>query len=121
MDRNELATKLLAAIKEGLEWLGIPRGALDRADEIIFMVFIVIIGLNGLCIRAFDREGIKRALGLTLEPVLVMALGRSVEKAETVEIPADGNHAYYRRDGRHYVPKVRAEELIIPHACGQQH
>lgn len=81
----------------------------------------VEIGLNGLCIRAFDREGIKRALGLTLEPVLVMALGRSVEKAETVEIPADGNHAYYRRDGRHYVPKVRAEELIIPHACGQQH
>ena len=46
MDRNELATKLLAAIKEGLEWLGIPRGALDRADEIIFMVFIVIIGLS---------------------------------------------------------------------------
>ena len=81
----------------------------------------VEIGLNGLCIRAFDREGIKRALGLTLEPVLVMALGRSVEKAETVEIPADGNHAYYRRDGRHYVPKVRAGELIIPHACGQQH
>ena len=32
-----------------------------------------------------------------------------------------GNRAYYRRDGRHYVPKVRAEELIIPHACGQQH
>ena len=63
----------------------------------------VEIGLNGLCIRAFDREGIKRALGLTLEPVLVMALGRSVEKAETVEIPADGNHAYYRRDGRHIV------------------
>ena len=32
-----------------------------------------------------------------------------------------GNRTYYRRDGRHYVPKVRAEELIIPHACGQQH
>lgn len=46
---------------------------------------------------------------------------RDREAAGTVEIPADGNHAYYRRDGRHYVPKVRAEELIIPHACGQQH
>lgn len=73
----------------------------------------VEMGLNGLCIRSFDREGIKSALGLGPEPLLVIALGRSAEHAETVEIPAEGDHAYYRRDGRHYVPKVRLEDLIL--------
>lgn len=45
MNKNELAAKILSAIKELLAWLGIPRSALDRADEIIFIVFIVAVGL----------------------------------------------------------------------------
>lgn len=73
----------------------------------------VEIGLNGLCIRAFDRDAIKRSLALPCEPLMVIAVGRGIEKIETVEIGADESHAYYRRDGRHYVPKVRLDELII--------
>ena len=73
----------------------------------------VEIGLNGLCIRAFDREALKQSLALPCEPLMVVAIGRSAENIETVDIAAGESHAYYRRDGRHYVPKVRLDDLII--------
>ncbi len=71
------------------------------------------MGLNGIMIGAFDREPIKRELGLSLEPLLVIAIGKGIEKVELVPISESENHNYYRRDGVHYVPKVRLEELVI--------
>lgn len=73
----------------------------------------VEIGLNGLCIGAFDREAVRRALHLQLEPLLVVAIGKGAERIELRPIDADGERTYYRRDGVHYVPKLRAEELIL--------
>lgn len=73
----------------------------------------VEIGLNGLCIKAFDKEKIKESLGLPFEPLVVLALGKSAEKIELVDIKACDNHAYYREDGVHYVPKVVVDDLII--------
>lgn len=73
----------------------------------------VEIGLNGLCIGAFDREAVAEALRLPCEPLLILAVGKSAERIELVEIGADGDRSYYRSGGVHYVPKVRAEELII--------
>ena len=73
----------------------------------------VEIGLNGLCIGAFDRAAIREALVLPYEPLLVLAIGRSAERIELTEIGAADPHAYYREGGIHYVPKVRLEELII--------
>lgn len=71
------------------------------------------IGLNGICIGAFDKGRIKQEFGLELEPLLILAFGKGIEKIELVEIGADGDRAYYRRNGTHYVLKVRAEDLII--------
>jgi len=71
------------------------------------------MGLNGICIGAFDKEAIRQAFGLESEPLLILAIGRGIERIEPVDIGADDSHDYYRRDGVHYVPKVRAEELII--------
>ncbi len=71
------------------------------------------MGLNGIMIGAFDREPIREALGLTLQPLLVIALGRSIEQIQLTEIAADESHNYYRTEGVHYVPKVRLDELII--------
>lgn len=71
------------------------------------------IGLNGICIAAFNHEAVKEALHLNIEPVLIIAIGRGKEKIELVEISADEPHAYYRRDGVHYVPKVKLDDLII--------
>lgn len=71
------------------------------------------IGLNGLCIAAFDREGVKEALALPYEPLLVVAIGRGMDHIELTEISADESHKYYRAEGKHYVPKVRLDELMI--------
>lgn len=72
------------------------------------------MGLNGICIGAFDRAQIREALHLPLDPLLVVAVGRGAERIELVEIGAGDDHAYYRRDGVHYVPKVRVDDLLIP-------
>ena len=74
----------------------------------------VEIGLNGICIGAFDREAIRRAFGLEVEPLLILAVGRGTDRIELTEIGAGEDHAYFRRGGTHYVPKVRVEELLIP-------
>ena len=71
------------------------------------------IGLNGICIGAFDKERIRQEFGLEWEPLLILAVGRGIEKIELVPIGADGDRAYYREGGTHYVPKVRPEELTI--------
>ena len=71
------------------------------------------IGLNGICIGAFDTERIRQEFGLEWEPLLILAIGRGIEKIELVPIGADGDRAYYREGGTHYVPKVRPEDLTI--------
>lgn len=71
------------------------------------------IGLNGICIAAFNHEAVQTALNLDTPPILIIAIGRSAEKIELVEISADEPHAYYRKNGVHFVPKVKLEDLII--------
>ena len=71
------------------------------------------IGLNGICIGAFDKERIKREFGLEAEPLLILAIGKGIEKIELTEIGACDDHTYYRENGTHYVPKVRVEDLLI--------
>ena len=71
------------------------------------------IGLNGLCILSFDKARIMEALGLSLEPLMVVAIGKSAEKHSLVDISASEPHDYYRNGGVHYVPKVRVDDLII--------
>ena len=71
------------------------------------------IGLNGLCIGAFDKERIRKEFCLEYEPLLILAVGKGIEKIELTQIAADDPHEYYRRDGIHYVPKVRLDDLIL--------
>lgn len=74
----------------------------------------VEIGLGGICIGAFDKQAVKESLGLTLEPLLVVAIGKPAEKVELVEIHERENHNYWRDEsGTHFVPKVALDELII--------
>lgn len=73
----------------------------------------VEIGLNGICLMSFDKEKIVGNLSLPYEPLVVLAIGKSAEKIELVDIPACGDCNYYRKDGVHYVPKVVVDDLII--------
>lgn len=38
------------------------------------------IGLNGICIGAFDKERIKQEFHLAYEPLLILAVGKGIEK-----------------------------------------
>lgn len=80
----------------------------------------VEIGLNGICIGAFDRERIKREFELEAEPLLILAIGKGAEKIELTAAGPDDSLAYFRRDGKHYVPKLREEELTITPKPGEK-
>lgn len=73
----------------------------------------VEMGLGGICIGAFDHDAVRESLHLEYEPLLVVAIGRPAERIELVECGADDDKTYYRRDGVHYVPKIRLDELIL--------
>lgn len=71
------------------------------------------IGLNGICIAAFDKQRIKEQFNLSYEPLMILAIGRGKDNIVLTEIKANESHNYYRKDGIHYVPKLSFEELII--------
>ena len=73
----------------------------------------VEMGLNTLMIGAFNRDKIKEAFDLQLEPLMILAVGKGIEHIELVPTDEDTPRAYYRKDGVHYVPKVRANNLIL--------
>lgn len=73
----------------------------------------VEMGLNGLCVAAFDKEEVRKTLGLELEPLLVVAFGRSVEKYRLKPVEDDSALGYYRENGVHVIPKLTLEQIII--------
>ena len=73
----------------------------------------VEMGLNGLCIMDFDADRLVGSLQLPYKPLLVIAIGKSGEKARFIDINEGDDHSYYRENGVHYVPKVVVEDLII--------
>ena len=46
----------------------------------------VEMGLNGICIAAFDKEKVREALQLTVTPQLIIPIGRSAERIEIKDI-----------------------------------
>ena len=73
----------------------------------------VEMGLNGITIGAFNKGELVKELDLPYEPLMVLAIGKGIEKIELVPIHPDESHAYYRKDGIHYVPKVRVNDLLV--------
>lgn len=73
----------------------------------------VEMGLNGLVIAAFNKTKVKDELQLPYEPLIVLAIGKGIEKIELTPISPEESHAYYRKDGVHYVPKVTVKDLIV--------
>ena len=74
----------------------------------------VEMGLRGLIIGAFNKENITKAFHLPYQPLLILAIGKGLENIRLTEISENEDHRYYRKEGTHYVPKVRVDELIIP-------
>ena len=73
----------------------------------------VEMGLNGLTIGAFDRKAIGNALELPADPLMIVAIGKGIEKIKITAIKETDSHAYYRKEGVHYVPKIQLKDLLI--------
>lgn len=73
----------------------------------------VEMGLNGITIGAFNKGELVKELALPYEPLMILAIGKGIEKIELVPIAPDESHAYYRNDGIHYVPKVGLKDLLV--------
>jgi nitroreductase len=71
------------------------------------------MGLNGICIGAFNAQAITDAFALPHTPLLIVAIGKGTEQIQLTEISAEESHTYYRKDGIHYVPKVKLDDLLI--------
>ena len=74
----------------------------------------VEMGLGGIFILNFQKEKLREALALPLEPVAVIAIGKPAENIFL--IPAEGpdpDLKYYRKEGVHFVPKLTLEHLLI--------
>lgn len=71
------------------------------------------MGLNGICIGAFNAQAITEAFTLPYTPLLIVAIGKGTEQIQLTEIAEADNHTYYRAEGIHYVPKVKLDDLIL--------
>lgn len=73
-------------------------------------------GFGGCMIQPFKKASLCQILDVpdTLEPVLVLALGRPIEDVRLVEVPEDGSIKYYRDEaGVHYVPKRSLQDVLF--------
>ena len=75
------------------------------------MLKAVSMGLNGICIGSFNKKAAKDLLPDDYEPLIVVAIGKGIEKIELVPVQEGEPIAYYRKDGIHYVPKI--QNIII--------
>ena len=73
----------------------------------------VEMGLGGIFIRNFNAKALKEALGLSLQPLAVLAVGKPAEKIRLVPAVPGDSLAYTFQDGVHYVPKLQADDLIV--------
>lgn len=71
------------------------------------------MGLGGIIICAFDKETVRKQFDLPLDPLAIIAIGKPAEEIRLKPIKAEENHAYYRENGVHIVPKVKLEDLFI--------
>ena len=70
-------------------------------------------GLGGIFILNFRAAELKTALGLPLDPIAVIGIGKPSESIFIVDAAPGESLDYYRKGGAHFVPKLRPEDLLI--------
>ena len=93
------------------KWVDIDLGISAQS----MLLKAVDLGLNGICIAAFNKEKICALVngGREMEPLLILAIGKSIERFQLLPIGQEDEHNYFRKNGVHFVPKVRIEDLLI--------
>ena len=73
-------------------------------------------GLGGCIIGSVKRDRLSRALRIPerYDILLVIALGRPIERVMIETVGVDGDIRYWRdADGVHHVPKRKLDEIIL--------
>ena len=93
------------------KWVDIDLGISAQS----MLLKAVDLRLNGICIAAFNKEKICALVNGSgqMEPLLILAIGKSIERFQLLPIGEDDEHNYFRKNGVHFVPKVRIEDLLI--------
>lgn len=71
------------------------------------------MGLASCIIGAFDRDKVQTVLHLEHKPLVILAVGKGAESIFLKPVAEGESLKYYRKDGVHYVPKLRIEDLIL--------
>lgn len=94
-----------------------PEGKLLHIDLGIsaqsMLLRAVELGYNGIIIGAFNAKKIQSEFELSMNPLLIIAIGKGNENIQLTEIHEGNDVAYYRKDGIHYVPKINWNDLLI--------
>lgn len=91
------------------KWVDIDLGISVQS----MLLKVTEMGLNGICIGAFNARAITEAFSLPYTPLLIVAIGKGTEDIRLTEISAKDSHTYYRTEGVHYVPKVKIDDLLL--------
>ena len=102
---------IVASEKEESSFLDIDLGISLQS----MLLKAVEMGLNGIIIKNFNPSKLAMELGMPQEmkPLCILAVGKSIEKIETVEARPGESLKYYRENGVHYVPKIKADDLLF--------
>ena len=71
------------------------------------------IGLNGICIGAFDHAAVQQSLNLPYQPLLILAIGKGSESIKLVSISKGDSHNYYRQGGVHILPNLYLTDILL--------
>jgi nitroreductase len=71
------------------------------------------MGLGGIFILNFNAAAVQAALSLQMRPLAVLGIGKPAERIFLMPCNAGDPLAYYRKEGVHYVPKIKVEDLIV--------
>ena len=91
------------------KWVDIDLGIAAQS----MLLKAVEIGLNGICIGAFNKNEVTAEFALPHEPVLVLAIGKGAENIQLTKVKEGESQTYYRKDGVHFVPKLGLDDLVL--------
>ena len=91
------------------KWVDIDLGIAAQS----MLLKAVEMGLNGICIGAFNKNEVTEEFSLPYEPVLVLAIGKGAENIQLTRVKEGESQTYYRKDGVHFVPKLGLDDLIL--------
>ncbi len=103
---------IILGIKEGSSILDVDLGISAQS----ILLASVELGFGGCMIHSFNRKNISQKFNIPdeLHPMLIIAIGKPLEKVVIEEMDVSGDIKYWRDENQvHYVPKRSLDDLIV--------